>query len=179
MPFLPHSISLDLSKPKKWARMSFLISYKVNVIRKVPKLDGQARFISKAMGRVPSPFPFLNKCPPLLRSTQGQIRHLVPGRTFPDQSPTTASGLVFPEDLLALLSQDILTAQKKLASEPMDYLGLRDYQEKAIHKIEAALDQGLKPASHCHGYRNRQNPGCHSDSSIVSSRLSVFGESCL
>ena len=46
------------------------------------------------------------------------------------------------EELVGLLEQNIPTAHGKLIEEPMDYLGLRDYQEKAVHQIEAAIDNG-------------------------------------
>ncbi|MBI4951778.1 MAG: type I restriction-modification system endonuclease [Myxococcales bacterium] len=62
-------------------------------------------------------------------------------------------GFYTPEGLVALLKQDIGAANQKLAAEPTDYLGLREYQVRAIKAVEAALarsDAAKKPADHMH-----------------------------
>ena len=65
---------------------------------------------------------------------------------------TTAApceGWYSPEGLVALLKQDIPAANEKLAREPTDYLGLRDYQVRAIRAVEDGLarsDRATKPA---------------------------------
>lgn len=46
-----------------------------------------------------------------------------------------------PDDLAALLKQDLLEAQTKLAKEPLDALDLRYYQREAIKSVEDALYQ--------------------------------------
>ncbi|UJR78529.1 type I restriction-modification system endonuclease [Sandaracinus amylolyticus] len=51
-----------------------------------------------------------------------------------------------PDGLLALLKQDIDAATEKLKAEPTDYLGLRDYQVRAIHAVEAAIESGRRTA---------------------------------
>ncbi len=48
-------------------------------------------------------------------------------------------GWYSPEGLVALLKQDIAAANEKLAREPTEYLGLRDYQLRAIRAVEEAL----------------------------------------
>jgi type I restriction enzyme R subunit len=58
-------------------------------------------------------------------------------------------GWYSPEGLLALLKQDIPAANERLAREPTDYLGLRDYQVRAIRAVEDGLarsDRATKPA---------------------------------
>lgn len=58
-------------------------------------------------------------------------------------------GWYSPEGLVALLKQDIPAANEKLAREPTDYLGLRDYQVRAIRTVEeglAASDRAAKAA---------------------------------
>ena len=58
-------------------------------------------------------------------------------------------GWYSPEGLLALLKQDIAEANEKLAKEPTDYLGLREYQIRAIRAVEEGLarsDAATKPA---------------------------------
>lgn len=47
-----------------------------------------------------------------------------------------------PEDLVALLKQNILAAHEKLAAEPLSYLQLRPYQNEAIQAVEKAIYQG-------------------------------------
>jgi type I restriction enzyme R subunit len=61
---------------------------------------------------------------------------------LPTNHPRPLQGWYSAEELMALLNQDITAAHKKLIREPMDYLGLRDYQEEAVRDIEAALDKG-------------------------------------
>jgi len=60
----------------------------------------------------------------------------------PNNHPRPLRGWYSPDELVALFRQDIPVAQRKLSKEPMDYLKLRDYQEKAIRRIETALNQG-------------------------------------
>jgi type I restriction enzyme R subunit len=47
-----------------------------------------------------------------------------------------------PADLGAMLQQDLLAAHEKLASEPLAYLQLRDYQNEAIKAVEKASYEG-------------------------------------
>ena len=49
-----------------------------------------------------------------------------------------------PEGLAELLNQDEDEAQSKLQAEPLDYLGLRDYQYRAIQSVENALQEGTR-----------------------------------
>ncbi|MDC3988187.1 type I restriction-modification system endonuclease [Polyangium jinanense] len=54
-------------------------------------------------------------------------------------------GWYSPEGLEALMKQDIDAAHDKLRSEPTGYLGLREYQIRAIQAVEAAIETG-KPS---------------------------------
>lgn len=61
----------------------------------------------------------------------------------PDNHTTALQGWFTPEDLSALLKQDIADAHKKLAAESFDYgFPIRDYQKKAILLTEAAIASG-------------------------------------
>jgi type I restriction enzyme R subunit len=51
-----------------------------------------------------------------------------------------------PEGLQGLLAQNIEVAEQKLSREPTEYLGLRDYQIKAIHAVEDAIAKGKTTA---------------------------------
>ena len=53
-------------------------------------------------------------------------------------------GFHSPDGLMDLLQRDIVQAQDKLAHEAVAYLGLRDYQLKAIHAVEEGLAQGRR-----------------------------------
>ena len=48
-------------------------------------------------------------------------------------------GWYSPEGLVALLKQDIPAANAKLSAEPTGYLGLRDYQVRAIRAVEEGI----------------------------------------
>ncbi|RIV26137.1 type I restriction-modification system endonuclease [Alicyclobacillaceae bacterium I2511] len=49
-----------------------------------------------------------------------------------------------PQGLAELLNQDEDAAQAKLQTEPLDYLGLRDYQYRAIQSVENALGEDAR-----------------------------------
>lgn len=61
-------------------------------------------------------------------------RHKLPSRAL--------AGWYTPEGLKGLLEQDFVAASDRLKTEPMTYLQLRDYQEKAIESVESAIDKG-------------------------------------
>ncbi|MGO9370890.1 MAG: type I restriction-modification system endonuclease [Syntrophobacteraceae bacterium] len=108
------------------------------------KLDGQARFISKSWEQYRVPFLFATNARPYLDQLKDKSGIWFLDTRSPTNHPRPLQGWYSPEDLVALFSQDIPTAHKKLAKETMEYLGLRDYQEKAVNKTEAALDKGSK-----------------------------------
>jgi type I restriction enzyme R subunit len=57
---------------------------------------------------------------------------------------TALDGWYSPEGLRGLLKQDIDRANERLATEPTDYLELRDYQIRAIQAVEHAIVQGQR-----------------------------------
>jgi type I restriction enzyme, R subunit len=59
-----------------------------------------------------------------------------------DNHARALQGWYSPEGLVALFQQDIGAADEKLKSEPTEYLGLRDYQIRAIQAVEAAIAAG-------------------------------------
>ena len=106
------------------------------------KLDAQARFIGGPWGDYRVPFLFSTNARPYLDQLKEKSGTWFLDTRSPTNHPRPLQGWYSPEELFGLLQQDIPSAQRKLAKEPMDYLGLRDYQEKAIRKIESALNQG-------------------------------------
>lgn len=61
-------------------------------------------------------------------------RHKLPSRAL--------QGWYTPEGLKGLLGQDFAHATDRLKTEPMAYLQLRDYQERAIEAVEKAIEEG-------------------------------------
>ncbi len=62
----------------------------------------------------------------------------------PDNHPRALRDWHSPDGLRALLSQDDAAADLRLAAEPTDYLGLRDYQIAAIRQVESAIARGQR-----------------------------------
>ena len=106
------------------------------------KLDGQARFVEGPWGDYRVPFLFSTNARPYFDQLKEKSGIWFLDARCPTNHPRPLQGWYSAEELIALFKQDIPAAQGKLANEPLDYLGLRDYQEKAVQKIEAALDQG-------------------------------------
>jgi len=118
----------DLTQGKRYARG--------------PQLDGEARYLGEPWGDYKVPFLFSTNGRPYLEQLKEKS-----GIWFLDlrdlaNHPRPLQGWYSAEELQALLEQDIQAAHAKLTQEPMDYLGLRDYQKKAIYHVEAALDAG-------------------------------------
>jgi len=120
----------DLTQSKRYARAS--------------QLDGDARYVAGPWNDFKVPFLFSTNARPYLEQIKEKS-----GIWFLDvrksaNHPRPLQGWYSADELSALLAQDIPAAHAKMMSEPMDYLGLRDYQEKAIKEIESALDQGCE-----------------------------------
>ncbi len=106
------------------------------------RLDAQARFAGGPWEEYRVPFLFSTNARPCLDQLKEKSGIWFLDARCSTNHPRPLQGWYSPEELLDLLQQDVPAAQTKLASEPLDYLGLRDYQQKAIRKIEAALEQG-------------------------------------
>lgn len=107
------------------------------------RLDGQARFAGNPWGDYKIPFLFAANARPYLEQLKEKSGIWFLDVRLPENHPRPLQGWFSAEELTALFEQDIRSAHAKLADEPMDYLGLRDYQEKAVLQIEKALDQGV------------------------------------
>lgn len=107
---------------------------------------------------LPGPFPDAERAPfvvPFLFATNGRpyLKQVAEasGVWFrdarrPQNLATPLAGWYTPEGLLGLLGQDIDEANKKLEDEPTDYLGLRNYQLRAIRAVEASIADGARTA---------------------------------
>jgi len=118
----------DLKQGKRYARNA--------------KLDGEGRFIGGPWSDFKVPFIFSTNARPYLEQLKEKSGIWFLDARKPTNHPRPLQGWFVADELLSLLQQDIPKAQKKLAHEPMDYLGLRDYQQKAVQRVETALDQG-------------------------------------
>ncbi len=111
----------DLTQGKRYAR---------NV-----KLDGETRFIGGPWSDFKVPFLFSTNARPYLEQLKEKSGIWFLDARNPTNHPRPLQGWFSAEELLSLLHQDIPEAQAKLAREPMDYLGLRDYQKKAAQLV--------------------------------------------
>ncbi|MFH1950596.1 MAG: type I restriction-modification system endonuclease [Pseudomonadota bacterium] len=105
-------------------------------------LDGQARFIGGPWSEYRVPFLFSTNARPYLDQLKEKSGIWFLDVRFPTNHPRPLHGWYSAEELVGLLNQNIPAAQEKLANESMYYLGLRDYQEKAVRKVESALEKG-------------------------------------
>ncbi|HDH7817780.1 TPA: type I restriction-modification system endonuclease [Raoultella ornithinolytica] len=64
----------------------------------------------------------------------------------PDNTRYPLENFITPEGLIDRLHRRRADAEAKLHNEPFGYLGLRDYQEKAVRAVESALEDGAKQA---------------------------------
>jgi len=106
------------------------------------RLDGQAHFPGGPWGEYRVPFLFSTNARPYLEQLKEKS-----GIWFLDvrestNHPRPLQGWYAAEELADYMAQDIPASHTKLDDEPMDYLGLRGYQEKAVELVEAALEKG-------------------------------------
>ncbi len=93
-------------------------------------------------GKYRVPFLFSTNGRPYLKQleTKSGIWHVDVRR--PQNLARALGGWHSPEGLKETLKQDIDAANEKLQAEPIDALGLREYQETAIKAVEAAVAEG-------------------------------------
>ncbi|WP_375761203.1 type I restriction-modification system endonuclease [Corallococcus exercitus] len=108
------------------------------------RLKGDEVLPGGPWGKYLVPFLFATNGRPYLRQLE-----LKSGIHFLDaRRPTNHSRALVdwysPEGLKGLLQQDKESSEAALRVEPTEYLGLRDYQLKAIHAVESALGTGRR-----------------------------------
>jgi type I restriction enzyme R subunit len=99
------------------------------------------RFAGGPWGDYKVPFLFSSNSKPYLKQIEHKsgVWFLDARRTVNHPRPLHA--WFTPEELLELLKLDQDSASEKLKEESFDYLDLRDYQNRAIQKVEEALAQ--------------------------------------
>ncbi|HSN99299.1 MAG TPA: type I restriction-modification system endonuclease, partial [Candidatus Nanopelagicales bacterium] len=90
------------------------------------------------------PFLFATNGRPYLKQIETRSGIWFLDARRPQNHPRALQGWYTPEGLAELLRQDIDDAHRRLDAEPTDYLGLRDYQIRAIHAAEQALAEGRR-----------------------------------
>lgn len=106
------------------------------------QMKGEGKFIGGPWGNYWVPFLFSTNSRPYLK----QLEHksgiwFLDGRQSTNH-PKPLQAWYTPEGITDLFKQDIKAATAKLKKEPFDYLDLRDYQKKAIEKVEESLEKG-------------------------------------
>lgn len=105
---------------------------------------GNEEFVGGPWGEYRVPFMFATNGRPYLQQLETKSGvWFLDGRKNTNH-PRPLHAWYSPSGLLELLKQDVSSAEKKLKKEPFEYLGLRDYQVRAISEIEKALEDGQR-----------------------------------
>jgi len=104
------------------------------------QLEGQARFPGGPWGEYRVPFLFSTNARPYLEQVKEKSGIWFLDARTATNHPRPLKSWYASEELVEYMAQDPRAAHAKLEQEPMDYLGLRDYQEQALRNIEKALD---------------------------------------
>ena len=135
-------ISLAIVEAKKKAKDVVSDLHQVKRYAADIRMKGEGKFIGGPWGTYWVPFLFSTNSRPYLK----QLEHksgiwFLDGRQSTNH-PKPLQAWYTPEGMTDLFKQDIKAAAEKLRKEPFDYLDLRDYQKKAIEKVEEALEKG-------------------------------------
>ncbi|MCB9793200.1 MAG: type I restriction-modification system endonuclease [Alphaproteobacteria bacterium] len=90
------------------------------------------------------PFLFASNGRPFLRQLLDESGIWFRDARRPTNQARALEGWYSPEGLADLLRVDVDAAEARLAAEPTDYLGLRDYQLEAIRAVETGVAQGRR-----------------------------------
>lgn len=105
------------------------------------QLVGEERFVGGPWGDYRAPFLFATNSRPYLKQLEQKSGiWFLDGRRSVNH-PRPLHAWYTPEGLADLLKQDQDSAAEKLREEPFDYLDLRDYQNRAIQKVEESLEK--------------------------------------
>lgn len=90
------------------------------------------------------PFAYATNGRPYLRQLETKSGIWFRDLRLRSNHPRPLNGWHTPEHLSRLLETDALDAAAKLKNEPFGYLGLRDYQERAVQAVETQIAQGVR-----------------------------------
>lgn len=104
--------------------------------------EGGAQPMAGPWGDHRVPFVFATNGRPYLRQIESKSGIWFEDLRHSKSLGRALSGWYTPHGLAELFKQDVHTAERKLESEPTEYLGLREYQIRAIRAVENALAEG-------------------------------------
>ncbi len=90
------------------------------------------------------PFLFSTNGRPFLRQLKEYSGVWFLDARRPTHHARARDGWASPDDLLAMLRQDVAAADQLLAQSPSDYLPLRSYQHDAVRSVEQAIAEGKR-----------------------------------
>lgn len=130
---------IGVVEAKKWAKQVGSDVMQAKRYARDVEIKGEECFIGGPWNLYKVPFMFSTNGRPYLKQLEDKSGVWFLDGREPTNHPRPLHAWYSPEELEELLKQDIVSANKKLAVEPFDYLGLRDYQEAAVRKVEGAL----------------------------------------
>ncbi len=105
-------------------------------------IKGEERFTGGPWGTYKVPFLFAANGRPYLKQLESKSGIWLLDCRKETNHPKPLHSWYSPQGLVALLEAQPENSQRELKKEPMDYLELRDYQEKAIHAVEKSIGEG-------------------------------------
>ncbi len=124
---------------KKWERSVVSDIGQAKRYARDVEIKGEEQFVGGPWNDYKVPFLFSTNGRPYLKQLEEHSGiWFLDGRGSTNH-PRPLQAWYSPEGLKELLRQDIASAYEKIEQEPFGYLGLRDYQEKAVRKVEEAL----------------------------------------
>ncbi|MDT8389173.1 MAG: type I restriction-modification system endonuclease [Lentisphaeria bacterium] len=130
---------IGLVEAKKWEKTVVSDIGQAKRYARDVKIQGEEQFVGGPWNAYKVPFLFSTNGRPYLKQLEDQSGIWFLDGRKPTNHPRPLQAWYSPEGLRQLLKQDIASAYEKLDQESFDYLGLRDYQEKAVRKVEEAL----------------------------------------
>jgi len=106
------------------------------------EIKGEERFAGGPWGEYKVPLLFASNSRPYLKQLEQKS-----GIWFLDvrrstNHPRPLQAWYTPQGIIEILQQDQDKSEARLRKEPFGYLGLRDYQIRAVNKVEEALENG-------------------------------------
>jgi len=106
------------------------------------EIKGEERFLGGPWGNYRVPFLFSTNGRPYLKQLEQKSGIWLLDSRRSINHPKPLQAWYTPQGISELFKQNIEIASENLKKEPFDYLDLRDYQNKAIQKVEESLEKG-------------------------------------
>ena len=108
------------------------------------EIKGEERFAGGPWGEYKVPLLFVTNGRPYLKQLEQKSGIWFLDGRRPANHPRPLHAWYTPQGVIELLQQDQDKAESELKKEPFDYLGLRDYQIRAVKRIEESLKEGKR-----------------------------------